>query len=231
MTLIYEGRQIFFGHIAEAKGYFENLGFFCESLSVDEPRAFKSLTSFEAIPRQTIPDFLTSMTSTEERRVRPGFEELVPHSPDEFADRWQLSGQRKRLLVEVASYEQKHPPEMRMAEYNRSRRAEQAKQQRAKSAYTISYPQQISLTLWRAYRRLLADPGFTIASLLFNVVMALILGSMFYNLKPDTSSFYYRGGLIFFSLLFNAFASQLEVSPSKTTHFYLVRQLILTWLE
>lgn len=165
------------------------------------------------------------MTSTEERRVRPGFEELVPRSPDEFAERWRLSGQRKRLLVEVASYEQKHPPEMRMAEYNRSRRAEQAKQQRAKSAYTISYPQQISLTLWRAYRRLLADPGFTIASLLFNVVMALILGSMFYNLKPDTSSFYYRGGLIFFSLLFNAFASQLEVSQSQTTHFYLVRQL------
>ncbi|KAL4745768.1 hypothetical protein BDW72DRAFT_211010 [Aspergillus terricola var. indicus] len=192
VTLIYEGRQIFFGRIIEAKGYFEKLGFF-------------------ASPRQTIPDFLTSMTSAEERRVRPGFEESAPRSPDEFAERWKLSDERRRLLDELASYEQRHPPEMRMAEYSRSRRAEQATQQRAKSAYTISYPQQVSLALWRAYRRLLADPGFTIASLLFNVVMALILGSMFYNLKPDTSSFYYRGGLIFFSLLFNSFASQLEV--------------------
>ncbi|KAL4812296.1 ABC-2 type transporter-domain-containing protein [Aspergillus spinulosporus] len=192
VTLIYEGRQIFFGHITEAKPYFEKLGFF-------------------APPRQTIPDFLTSMTSAEERRVRPGFEESAPRSPDEFAERWRLSDERRRLLDELASYEQKHPPEVRMAEYNRSRRDEQAKQQRAKSAYTISYPQQVTLTLWRAYRRLIAGPGFTIASLLFNVVMALILGSMFYNLKPDTSSFYYRGGLIFFSLLFNAFASQLEV--------------------
>ncbi|RYP12172.1 hypothetical protein DL767_011377 [Monosporascus sp. MG133] len=43
------------------------------------------------------------------------------------------------------------------------------------------------------------------------VTMALILGSMFYNLKPDSSSFYYRGGIIFFSLMFNAFSSQLEV--------------------
>jgi ABC-type multidrug transport system permease subunit len=58
---------------------------------------------------------------------------------------------------------------------------------------------------------LLADQGFTIASLLFNLIMALILGSMFYNLKEDTTSFYYRGGIIFFSLMLNAFASQLEV--------------------
>lgn len=154
------------------------------------------------------------MTSTEERRVQPGFEDSVPRSPDEFAERWKSSEQRKKLLAEITSYEQKHPSEVRMTEYSQSRRAEQAKSQRSKSAYTISYPQQVSLTLWRAYRRLLADPGFTIASLLFNVVMALILGSMFYNLSPDTSSFYYRGGLIFFSLLFNAFASQLEVNES-----------------
>ncbi|EFQ98073.1 multidrug resistance protein CDR1 [Nannizzia gypsea CBS 118893] len=192
VTLIYDGRQIFFGQVTEAKDYFEALGFYCP-------------------PRQTIPDFLTSMTSPEERRVRPGFEDSVPRSPDEFAKRWQASDQRKNLRLELATYERRHPPEERMKEYSLSRQAEQAKGQRSKSVYTISYTQQISLALWRAYRRLLADPGFTIASLLFNVIMALILGSMFYNLSTDTSSFYYRGGLIFFSLLFNAFASQLEV--------------------
>jgi hypothetical protein len=152
------------------------------------------------------------MTSAEERRVQPGCEGSAPRSAKDFAERWKSSEQRKKLLLEVASYEQKHPSEVRMMEYEISRRAEQAEQQRAMSPYTISYAQQVSLTLWRAYRRLLADPGFTIASLLFNVIMALILGSMFYDLSPDTSTFYYRGGLIFFSLLFNAFGSQLEVS-------------------
>ena len=161
--------------------------------------------------RQTVPDFLTSITSPNERRVRPGFEKLVPRTPDEFGERWRTSKLRRELVVELAAYEQKHPPQERLAEYQHSRRAEQAKGQRSKSPYTISYSQQVALTFWRAYRRLLADPGFTIASLLFNVIMALILGSMFYNLKQDSSSFYYRGGLIFFSLLFNAFASQLEV--------------------
>lgn len=154
------------------------------------------------------------MTSPQERRVKAGFENSAPRTPDEFAERWQASAQHKDLLRELDEYEQKHPSHERLPEYKESRRAEQFKSQRSKSPFTIAYSRQVSLTLWRGYRRLLADPGFTIASLLFNVIMALVLGSMFYNLKGDSSSFYPRGGLIFFSLLFNAFASQLEVSIS-----------------
>ncbi|KZL66398.1 ABC transporter [Colletotrichum tofieldiae] len=192
VTVVYEGRQIFFGRGTEAKVYFEDLGFLCPE-------------------RQTVPDFLTSMTSPHERLVRTGFENMVPRTPEEFAQRWKQSKQRQELLHQLASYEKSHPSLERLAEYQHSRRAEQARVQRETSPYTISYTQQVSLTFWRAWRRLLADPGFTIASLLFNLVMALILGSMFYNLEPDSSSFYYRGGIIFFSLMFNAFGSQLEV--------------------
>ncbi|KAH7142621.1 ABC-2 type transporter-domain-containing protein [Dactylonectria estremocensis] len=192
VTVLYEGRQIFFGHIGEAKQYFENLGFECPG-------------------RQTTPDFLTSMTSPQERRVKLGFEHSVPRTPDEFAERWQASEPRKQLLRELDEYEQSHPPEERLAEYKNSRRAEQSKSQRSKSPYTISYARQVTLALWRGWRRLVADPGFTIASLIFNLVMAVVLGTMFFNLKEDSSTFYYRGGVIFFSLLFNAFASQLEV--------------------
>ncbi|KAF9767044.1 hypothetical protein IL306_000446 [Fusarium sp. DS 682] len=192
VTVLYEGHQIFFGRINEAKQYFENLGFECPD-------------------RQTTPDFLTSMTSPQERRVKPGFESTAPRTPQEFASRWQSSPQRKALLHELSLYETNHPPSERLAEYKSSRRAEQFKNQRSKSPYTISYLAQVKLTLWRGWRRLLADPGFTIASLVFNLIMALVLGTMFFDLKDDSSSFYYRGGLIFFALLFNAFASQLEV--------------------
>ncbi|KAH8686519.1 ABC-2 type transporter-domain-containing protein [Ilyonectria robusta] len=192
VTVLYEGRQIFFGKATEARRYFEELGFHCPD-------------------RQTTPDFLTSMTSPQERQVRAGFEATAPRTPDEFANRWQTSEQRKILLRELGDYEKNHPPQERLAEYKESRRAEQFKRQREQSPYTISYSRQVSLTIWRSWRRLLADPGFTIASLMFNVVMAVVLGSLFFNLTPDSSSFYYRGGMIFFSLLFNAFASQLEV--------------------
>jgi ATP-binding cassette, subfamily G (WHITE), member 2, PDR len=41
--------------------------------------------------------------------------------------------------------------------------------------------------------------------------MALIIGSVFYNLPSTTGSFYSRGALLFFAILMNAFGSALEV--------------------
>ncbi|KAK8105542.1 hypothetical protein PG999_008901 [Apiospora kogelbergensis] len=192
VTVLYEGRQIYFGSISCAKAYFEELGFYCPD-------------------RQTTPDFLTSMTSPAQRRIRPGFESLVPRTADDFANIWKRSQQRNALLAELNSYELKHATDQRLVEFQESRRAEQAKSQPARSPYNISFAAQVNLNLWRGWRRLLADPAYTIASLVFQIIMALMLGSMFLHLKEDTSTFYYRGGIIFFSLLFNAFSSQLEV--------------------
>lgn len=44
--------------------------------------------------------------------------------------------------------------------------------------------------------------------------MALIIGSVFYNLQENTGSFYSRSALIFFAILMNAFGSALEVSQA-----------------
>lgn len=151
------------------------------------------------------------MTSPQERRVKPGNADKVPRTPNDFANRWHLSPHRARLVAELDAYETLHPSSERLDAYEASRRAEKSPRQRRKSPYTISYPRQVSLTIWRGWRRLLADPGFTIASLLFNLVISLVIGSMFYDLDGGSASFYSRGGVIFFSLLFNAFASQLEV--------------------
>lgn len=152
------------------------------------------------------------MTSPKERVVRPGFETKVPKTPDEFADRWIRSKERQALLDEIEEYQGKHPSDQRQLEYKESRRTEQQKHMRPSSTYLISYAEQVKLNLWRAYRRLVADPSFTVASLLYNLVLALMLGSMFFDMKADAATFYYRGGVIFFSLLLNAFASQLEVN-------------------
>lgn len=97
-------------------------------------------------------------------------------------------------------------------EFVASRKAQQASGQRKKSPYTLSYMQQTSLCLWRGWKRLLADPSLTYIQLGGNTIMALVLGSIFFNLHNDTNSFYGRGGLIFFALLLSAFASVLEVT-------------------
>lgn len=192
-VVLYEGRQIFFGRGDEAKQYFIDLGFDCPA-------------------RQTTPDFLTSMTSPIERVVRPGWEGRAPRTPDEFAAAWKNSAQYKALQTEIEEYKQGHPINGPDADaFRASRQAQQAKSQRAKSPYTLSYVQQIQLCLWRGWRRLTGDPSLTIGSLIGNFGMSLIIGSVYYNLSEDASSFFQRGSLLFFACLMNAFASALEV--------------------
>ncbi|KAI1373115.1 ABC-2 type transporter-domain-containing protein [Hypoxylon crocopeplum] len=191
--VLYEGRQIFFGRADAAKQYFINLGFDCPA-------------------RQTTPDFLTSMTSSIERVVRPGFEGRAPRTPDEFATAWKNSAEYEALQVEIEEYKTEHPLNGPDAEaFRASKRQQQAKNQRAKSPYTLSYWQQVKLCLWRGFQRLKGDPSLTLGALIGNFCMALIIGSVFYNLQDNTSSFFQRGALLFFACLMNAFASALEI--------------------
>ncbi|KAK1978333.1 ABC-2 type transporter-domain-containing protein [Colletotrichum cereale] len=192
VTVVYEGRQIFFGKIGQAKKYFEDLGFQCPE-------------------RQTTPDFLTSMTSPSERRIKPGCDHIAPRTPDEFAARWKQSQHRAALVASIEGYGREHPPQDRLDAFQQSVKAERSSWSRSKSPYMITYPRQVKLCLWRGWRRLVADPEFTVSSLVYNIIVGIILGSTFFNLKADTATFYYRGGLMFFALLFNAFASEMEV--------------------
>lgn len=144
-TVLYEGRQIYFGKIDDAKRYFIDLGFECPA-------------------RQTTPDFLTSMTSPIERIVRPGMEGKAPRTPDEFAACWRNSDQYKTLQAEIEMYKDAHPINGPDAEAFRAhKQAQQAKGQRAKSPFTLSFLQQVSLCLWRAYKRLIGDPSLSIS--------------------------------------------------------------------
>ncbi|KAF7553146.1 hypothetical protein G7Z17_g3859 [Cylindrodendrum hubeiense] len=196
LVAIYQAPQsayeIYFGRTEDAKKYFEDLGFHCPE-------------------RQTTADFLTSMTAPHERRLKPGFESAAPYTPEEFAARWKASAECAALNGELDRYDDEHPSEVRLDEFSQSRRAELKTSQRLKSPFTLSYREQVQLCLWRGWKRLLADPVFTIAQLVFNIAMGLILGSGFYDLPFNTDSFYHRGAVVFFGLLFNAFASELEV--------------------
>ena len=78
---------------------------------------------------------------------------------------------------------------------------------------------QIKLCVHRGYRRLRGDMAILISGIVFNSIMALVVGSVFYDLPNDTSSLYSRGALIFFAILLAAFASALEVRPSFKAHW------------
>ncbi|CZR67589.1 probable ABC transporter [Phialocephala subalpina] len=193
VTLLYEGRQIFFGRTDQAKIYFERLGFFCPD-------------------RQTTADFLTSITSPSERIVRAGCEHMVPRSPDEFAEAWKKSDERMELLSEIHAFEQEFQlggPQLNL--FKEARKDRQAKHTRPGSPYTISIAMQIGLCITRGFQRLRGDMSLFWTSVLGNWMMALIISSVFYNLPSNTSSFYSRGALLFFATLLNAMSSAIEV--------------------
>lgn len=90
MTVLYEGRQIYFGRTDEAKDFFTSMGFECPE-------------------RQTTADFLTSLTSPAERIVKKGYEHLVPRTPDEFATAWKNSKEYRQLKKDIDEYDQSFP--------------------------------------------------------------------------------------------------------------------------
>jgi ABC-type multidrug transport system permease subunit/ABC-type multidrug transport system ATPase subunit len=193
VTVLYEGRQIYFGRTTEAKEFFTNMGFECPE-------------------RQTTADFLTSLTSPAERIVKKGFENLVPRTPDEFAAAWKNSKDYKELLREIEEFDKTYPiGGESLQKFVDSRRAMQAKNLRIRSPYTISVWQQVSLCMNRGFQRLKGDASLTLSQLIGNFIMALIIGSVFFNLQDTTDSFYSRGALLFFAVLLNAFSSALEI--------------------
>ncbi|KFA54267.1 hypothetical protein S40293_07806 [Stachybotrys chartarum IBT 40293] len=193
VTVLYEGRQIFFGKADAAKAYFEALGFVCPE-------------------QQTTPDFLTSMTSHSERVFRPGFEDKAPRTAEEFAKAWKSSPQRAALMDEIELYMNDHPfdGENHKA-FLDSRISDQAKSQRKKSPFNLSYRQQFNLTLWRSWTLLRGDPSIPVTMLVCNLFEVLIVASLFFNLPANTTSFFRRTILLFMSVLLNAFGSLLEI--------------------
>ncbi|KAF9003107.1 hypothetical protein BDZ89DRAFT_1050014 [Hymenopellis radicata] len=146
------------------------------------------------------------------QEARPGFESRVPRTPDEFAKAWTESDDRKRLLQQIDAFERQYPVGgEQLAKFRDSRKRDQAKGMRTRSPYTISMPMQVRLCINRGFQRLQGDMTLFFTALFGNFIMALIIGSIFYNLDKTSSSFYSRGALLFFAVLMNAFSSVLEI--------------------
>ncbi|KAI2466733.1 ABC-2 type transporter-domain-containing protein [Annulohypoxylon bovei var. microspora] len=193
VSVLYEGRQIYFGHKDEAKGYFTDLGYHCPD-------------------RQTTADFLTSLTNPSERVVQPGFEDRLPRTPDEFAQVWKSSEARANLLREIEAFEGEFPTKGQNYEMlKKSRKIQQASFTRNKSPYTISTPMQIRLCMNRGFQRMMGDKTFVVVTILANFVISLTLGSIYYKLDPVAESMNSRCILLYFAIVFNALSSALEI--------------------
>jgi hypothetical protein len=70
---------------------------------------------------------------------------------------------------------------------------------------------QISLCIQRGFQRLRGDMSFFFATIFGNLLISLVLGSVFYKLPPTSDNVNSRCIMLFFIILFNALSSALEV--------------------
>jgi ABC-type multidrug transport system ATPase subunit len=194
-VVLYEGREIFFGKANQAKKYFESMGWHCP-------------------PRQTTGDFLTSVTNPVERKALDGYEDKVPRTPDEFESYWRSSPEYADLQREISEYEEKYPVGggSELQAFRDYKRANYAKHVRPKSPFAVGVPRQVSLNTKRAAQRIWNDPASTFTPIVINVIMALIIGSVFFDTPNATGSFTAKGAVLFFAVLLNALMSISEIS-------------------
>ncbi|KAG5925530.1 hypothetical protein E4U42_004205 [Claviceps africana] len=195
-TVLYEGRQIYFGPADQAKGYFERQGWYCP-------------------PRQTTGDFLTSVTNPQERVAREGYENKVPRTPEDFERLWRQSPEYRALIHRMDAHDKEFSgPRQRqsLAEFREHKNVRQANHVRPKSPYTVSYGMQVKLCTKRAYQRIWNNITATATQAISNVVMSLIIGSIFYGAPEATVSFYGRGSVLFMAILMNALTSISEIT-------------------
>ncbi|KAK4171533.1 ABC-2 type transporter-domain-containing protein [Triangularia setosa] len=177
VTLLYEGRQIYFGPAESAADFFVRLGFVRPN-------------------RATTADFLSSLTHPAEHIVKEGFEHRVPRTPDEFAQVWNTSKEARRLNSEIEVFNGQHDNvDVRLL----------------KTTYAVSLFKQIQMCLVRSFIRMRNNLAPIISGVLGQTILAIVIGSVFYNLEPTTSSFDKRAVLLYFGLILNAFSPAFEI--------------------
>ncbi len=195
-TVLYNGRQIYFGPAHTAKAFFERQGWFCP-------------------PRQTTGDFLTSVTNPDERTPRPGMEQKVPRTPEEFERYWLSSPEFKALQDDMAVYDAEFEGERQsqsIAQLREKKHYRQSKHVRPGSPFTISLLMQVRQNTKRAYQRIWNDLAATGSHVVMQLIMALVIGSIFYGTPNATAGFNAKGSVLFMAILLNALTAIAEIN-------------------
>lgn len=199
VMVIDEGRQVYFGPVAEARAYFEGLGFL--------PR-----------PRQTTPDYVTGCTDAYEREYQEGRSaENAPHSPETLEAAFRESKFAKDLDEEMTQYKKGLTEETdKYDDFRVAVREQKRRGASKKSAYSVAFHQQVWALMKRQYLLKKQDVLALILSWLRNIVIAIVLGTLYLNLGHTSASAFSKGGLLFIALLHNVFSSFSELAGTMT---------------
>ncbi|KKK25949.1 ABC drug exporter AtrF [Aspergillus rambellii] len=192
-----EGKQIFYGPAASAKGFMEDLGF----VYTDGANVASS------------GDYLTGVTVPTERKIKPGYENRFPRNADAILAEYKNS-QIYQHMTTAYDYPSSSIAQQNTADFKESVSWEKSNHLPNSSPLTISFFSQVTACTIRQYQILWGDKSTFLAKQILSVIMALIAGSCFYDSPPNSLGLFTRGGAVFFSLLYNCIVAMSEVTES-----------------
>jgi len=205
VLVLYEGRQIYFGPVATAASFFHTMGWQCPQ-------------------RQTTPDFLTSVTNPSERIPREGYENKVPRTALDFEKYWLNSEEYKLCMLELAQDKEAFGTQNPLDQVRELHRQLQAKHTRKSSPYLLSVPMQVGLCMKRSSQLMWNDRKSTFVLAVGRIILALIIGSIYYGPSSTTASLSSRGSVIFLATLLNALMAVTEIGSLFTKRQVVRRQ-------
>lgn len=153
-------------------------------------------------PRQTAGDFLTVVTNPEQRQAKAGHENSVPRTSEEFEQYWRDSNEYLALMQEIDDYQKDFygNKDVTQKQFKEIRGKLKAKGMLKKASQTISFPMQTALCARRATQQLWNDKASTFTTLIGEIIIALVVGSIFYG-TPETSDAFFSYGSVLLSLI------------------------------
>ncbi|CAH7685999.1 ABC-2 type transporter-domain-containing protein [Phakopsora pachyrhizi] len=194
VIVLNEGRMVYFGPAKEARAYMVSLG-------------------YKNLPRQTTADYLTGCTDPNERQFQDGIDHAkVPKSPEAMERAYRRSTLCHRIEDEQLDYKKLVQQELRFQEdFKAAVRSDQNKGVRAKSPYTVSFISQMKALIIRDIHLTLQDRKTLIFDWATSIGLAVILGTVFFDLPKTTAGGFTRGSVIFMGLLLSVLMTFAEL--------------------
>lgn len=113
---------------------------------------------------------------------------------------WKLSRERANLMVEMDSYVIKYAD--RAAAFSDTTR------------YTVSFFSQFIILSRRQLNLIISELPTYVTKTLVNILLSLLVGTVFFHLPPTTEHAYTRGGLLLLSIMFNGYLALAELGKA-----------------
>ncbi|CAG7930861.1 unnamed protein product [Penicillium olsonii] len=207
VTVLYDGWTIFCGKASDAKEYFIRLGYECR-------------------PRQTTADFLTSVTSPAERLIAQGRVGMAPTDPQALAEAFRESPEFHQLQDEIQRYKNEIAIDKALMMNFRDDVKQTRSQLVPRSAIAPStFWKQIWTAMLRHYQLIWGDKRTLFTLIAFNVVNAVINGSVYYMAPKDSAGSYEKSSALFFSLIYFFLNAMAEATSTIRSRSVLLKQV------